>query len=53
MMASGLVERSGETPLTAADYLASVSYVQQAYDAAALNAGPVSLEDNRIGARQR
>jgi methylaspartate mutase epsilon subunit len=49
----GLVERSGENPLTAADFLASLSHVQQTYDAAALTAGPVPLADHHSGALQR
>jgi methylaspartate mutase epsilon subunit len=49
----GLVERSAGRPLTSADFLASLSYVQQTYDAAALAAGPTPLADHHSGAQQR
>ena len=52
MPLGGLVERSAGKPLTAADFLASLSYVQRAYDAAALAARPTPLEANS-GVEQR
>ncbi|MEY9932517.1 methylaspartate mutase epsilon subunit [Catenulispora sp. GP43] len=49
----GLVARSDDGPWTAADFLASLSHVQQTFDAAALTAGPVPVAHHYRGALRR